>query len=192
MCQSVPPLFEYCTTYSHTGAIGFIGAYGEVQPVECKVFTGCLINTCRVLVSLPFGNLSAWSQSIKTILEHSFSFQCGLAKLVGLLNHTCFIIPNARHCISHICHFTNDLPSSRRCVTILLPIMSLLNESSVCLKFHILGLCSSNYPCDLTHVPLTSDVSTQMSEFVKTCCDSALSPIPGGATGSISPPSPEI
>ena len=62
-----------------------------------------------------------------------------------------------------------------------------LNGSSMCLKFHILGSCASNCPLVVIHVPLTGDVSTQMSEFIKTCHDSAPPAMSGGATGSAPP-----
>ena len=87
---------------------------GEGQLSECKVFTGWQIDTRRMMVSLPLGKFSVWSQSIQTILKNSSSCQQDLAKLVGRLNHTCFIIPHACHFIGRIHHFADTLSISRK------------------------------------------------------------------------------
>ena len=91
---------------------------GEGQLSECKVFTGWQIDTRRMMVSLPLGKFKVWSQSIQTILKNSSSCQQDLAKLVGRLNHTCFIIPHARHFIGRIRHFADALSNSRKHITI--------------------------------------------------------------------------
>ena len=95
---------------------------GEGQLAERKTFTGWLVDTRRLQVSLPFGKFSVWSKSIQSILESNQSCQRDLAKLVGRLNHTCFIIPHARHFISRIRHFADALPTSRCHVSIPLSI----------------------------------------------------------------------
>ena len=65
----------------------------------------------------------------------------------------------------------------------------LLNGVPVCLKFHILGSCSSNCPRISTHVPLSGDASAQMSEFVKNCREYNPPAIHNGVTFSTPPPS---
>ena len=42
---------------------------GEGRFSECEAFTGWLIDTRRMMVSLPFGKFSVWSQSIRTIFS---------------------------------------------------------------------------------------------------------------------------
>ena len=56
---------------------------GEGQLSECKVFTGWLIDTRRIMVSLPLGKFSVWSHSIQTVFKNFSSCQQDLAKLVG-------------------------------------------------------------------------------------------------------------
>ena len=56
---------------------------GEGQLAECKVFAGWLIDTRRMMVSLPLGKFSVWSQSIQTILKNSSFCQRDLVKIVG-------------------------------------------------------------------------------------------------------------
>ena len=97
---------------------------GEGQMAECKIFTGWLIDTRRMLVSLPFGKFSVWSESIQSILQTKQSCQRDLAKLIGRLNHTCFIIPHARHFISRLRHFADGLHSARRLVSLPPPIIA--------------------------------------------------------------------
>lgn len=65
-----------------------------------------------------------------------------------------------------------------------------LNGVTVCLKFYILGSCSSNCPRISTHVPLSGDASVQTSEFAKNCRDHDPPAIHDGAT--ISAPSPSL
>ena len=73
----------------------------------------------------PPGKFSVWSQPIWTILKNSSSCQqWDLAKVVGQLDHTCFIIPHAHHFIGHIRHFTDTLSIPRKHVTILSPIIA--------------------------------------------------------------------
>ena len=55
----------------------------------------------------------------------------------------------------------------------------------VCLKYHILESCSSNCPRISTHVQLTGDAFTWMSEFVKNCCEYNPPATHDGATTSV-------
>ena len=117
---------------------------GEGQLAECKTFTGWFINTRRMLVSLPFGKFSVWSQSIQSILNTNYSCQRDLAKLIGRLNHTCFIIPQARHFISRIRHFADALPTPRRRVSIPPPILSDLRIWLEFLQYAANGISINN------------------------------------------------
>ena len=71
----------------------------------------------------------------------------------------------------------------------------LISGVPVCLKYHILGSCASNCPRISTHVPLTGDASTRMSEFVKNCReynpptthDGATTSVPSATISTISP-----
>ena len=117
---------------------------GEGQLAECKTFTGWLIDTRRLLVSLPFGKFFVWSKSIQSILDTNHSCQRDLAKLVGRLNHTCFIIPHARHFVSRIRHFTDTLATTRRRVPIPSPILADLRIWLKFLQYAANGISMNN------------------------------------------------
>ena len=61
----------------------------------------------------------------------------------------------------------------------------LISGAPICLKYHILGSCSSNCSRISTHVPLTGDAFTQMSELVKNCREYNPPTTHDGATTSV-------
>ena len=117
---------------------------GEGQLAECKTFTGWSIDTRRMLVSLPFGKFSVWSESIQSILDTNYSCQRDLAKIIGRLNHTCFIISQARHFISRIHHFADALPTPRHHVSIPPPIVADLRIWLEFLRYAANGISINN------------------------------------------------
>mmetsp|Transcript_3574 Transcript_3574/g.5530 ORF Transcript_3574/g.5530 Transcript_3574/m.5530 type:complete len:144 (-) Transcript_3574:188-619(-) len=124
--------------------LAVIKLLGEGQLAECKTFTGWLIDTHCLLVSLPFGKFSVWSKSIQSILDTNFSCQWDLAKLIGRLNHTCFIIPHAWHFTSRIRHFTDTLATMRRRVSIPSPILADLRIWLKFLQYAANGISMNN------------------------------------------------
>ena len=56
-------------------------------------------------------------------------------------------------------------------------------QTPICLKYHIIGNCTSSCPRAATHIPLTGDTASQMMSFVNNCRSSSTSTAPGGQSG---------
>jgi hypothetical protein len=69
---------------------------------EVKTTLGWLLDTRRLLISLPMDKFSEWSASIHFMVIMEYCRYDDLDTLVGRLNHACFIIPLARHFMSRL------------------------------------------------------------------------------------------
>jgi hypothetical protein len=75
----------------------------EATPSEVKTILGWIVDTRRLLLSLPSNKVVAWSNSIQAMLDDPsrVSYE-QLDTLIGRLNHCGFLIPQARHFMGRI------------------------------------------------------------------------------------------
>jgi hypothetical protein len=75
----------------------------EATPSEVKTILGWVVDTRRLLLSLPPNKVRAWSDSILAMLANPrrVSYE-DLDTLIGRLNHCGFLIPQARHFMGRI------------------------------------------------------------------------------------------
>jgi hypothetical protein len=75
----------------------------EATPSEVKTILGWVVDTRRLLLSLPPNKVLAWSASIQAMLDdpRKVSYE-DLDTLIGRLNHCGFLIPQARHFMGRI------------------------------------------------------------------------------------------
>jgi hypothetical protein len=69
---------------------------------EHPIVLGWMLDTRRLLISLPDAKYQAWTESIKCILASAACTRDNLETLVGQLNHAAHIIPMARHFPSRV------------------------------------------------------------------------------------------
>jgi hypothetical protein len=75
----------------------------EATPSEIKTILGWEVDTRRLLLSLPTNKVTAWSESIHTMLRDPGKVPYDdLDTLIGRLNHCGFLIPQARHFLGRI------------------------------------------------------------------------------------------
>jgi hypothetical protein len=75
----------------------------EATPSEVKTILGWIVDTRRLLLSLPPDKVRAWSASVQAMLDDpsKVSYE-HLDTLFGRLNHCGFLIPQARHFMGRI------------------------------------------------------------------------------------------
>jgi hypothetical protein len=76
----------------------------EGSPAERQIVLGWMLDTRRLLISLPDDKYQAWTESIKSIVANAACTKDDLETLVGQLNHAAHIIPMARHFLSRVRH----------------------------------------------------------------------------------------
>jgi hypothetical protein len=81
---------------------------------EVKNTLGWLLDTRRLLISLPMDKFSSWSASIHFMVIVEACSYDDLDTLVGRLNHVCFIIPVARHFMSRLRWLLTGASAGRR------------------------------------------------------------------------------
>ena len=69
---------------------------------EIVIFLGWLIDTQRLLISIPLTKWTTWSTQINLCLTRASISGKELSSLIGHLNHVSFIIPDARHFMNHL------------------------------------------------------------------------------------------
>ena len=79
---------------------------------EILTILGWIINTRKLLISLPENKFIAWCAQIREILKDGKVSAEDLHTLIGRLNHAAFVIPMARHFLSRIRHL-HDRASSK-------------------------------------------------------------------------------
>lgn len=72
------------------------------RPEEVQTVLGRTLDTRQLEISLPKDKYNAWLGGIKRIGRSGRCTQAKLETLVGRLNHMAYILPNARHFLSHI------------------------------------------------------------------------------------------
>ena len=109
---NVVPLAMHLTSRPHAGddkepiprrpILSIPKLIAEGRPEEIQVVLGWRINTRLLEISLPDDKYSAWSSDVKRVQAAGHCMVKELETLVGRLNHTAYIIPNARHFMSRI------------------------------------------------------------------------------------------
>jgi hypothetical protein len=75
----------------------------EATPSEVKPILGWIVDTRRLLLSLPPNKVRAWSDSVQAMLDDPSKVSYDhLDTLIGRLNHCGFLIPQARHFMGRI------------------------------------------------------------------------------------------
>jgi hypothetical protein len=74
----------------------------EGSPAERQIVLGWMLDTQRLLISLPEDKYKAWVDSINKIVANATCTCDNLEMLVGQLNHAAHIIRMARHFLSRI------------------------------------------------------------------------------------------
>ena len=114
-CQRHPnivPLAMHLTSRPHAGdnaepiphrpILSIPKLIAEGRPEEVQIVLGWRLNTRLLEVSLPDDKNRAWSADVRKLREAGNCLRKELETLVGRLNHTAYIIPNARHSMSRI------------------------------------------------------------------------------------------
>lgn len=74
----------------------------EGRPEEIQIVLGWRLNTRLLEISLPDDKYLAWSTDVRKLRAAGHCGVKDMETLVGRLNHTAYIIPNARHFMSRI------------------------------------------------------------------------------------------
>ena len=74
----------------------------EGRPEEVQTVLGWNLDTRRLEISLPEDKYKAWTKDIQDVLNVGHCSHAALETLVGRLNHTAYVLPNARHFLSRI------------------------------------------------------------------------------------------
>jgi hypothetical protein len=114
-CQRHPnivPLAMHLTSRPHAGGdaepiprrpiLSIPKLIAEGRPEEVQIVLGWRLNTRLLEVSLPDDKYRVWSADVRKLREAGNCLRKELETLVGRLNHTAYIIPNARHSMSRI------------------------------------------------------------------------------------------
>ena len=74
----------------------------EGSPAEVQIVLGWRIDTRRMTVSLPDDKYKAWSSDLRELQKRSICPRTEIESLVGRLNHTSMVMPDARHFLGRI------------------------------------------------------------------------------------------
>jgi hypothetical protein len=69
----------------------------EGSPAELQLVLDWLLNTRKLLVSLPFDKFVAWSGDITAVIKAKRVLRDNLDSIIGRLNHAAAIMPLTRH-----------------------------------------------------------------------------------------------
>ena len=82
--------------------ISIIKLRAEGRLEETKTLMGWLYDTRRLRISIPSNKFKAWSKQLRDLIERKQTSHSELDTLIGRLNHAAYVIPTARHFMSHI------------------------------------------------------------------------------------------
>ena len=86
----------------------------EGRPEEVQIVLGWRIDTRRLEISLPDDKYKTWAGDVHQLIRDGHCGVKELETLVGRLNHTSYIMPNARHFMSRIRQGLESKSKSRR------------------------------------------------------------------------------
>jgi hypothetical protein len=88
----------------------------KAPPSKLKTILGWVVNTRRLLLSLPANKVLAWSASVQAMLDNPDKVSYAtLDTLIGRLNHCGFVIPQARHFLGQIRTAKHRASKRRQC-----------------------------------------------------------------------------
>ncbi len=108
----VVPLAMHLTSRPHAGddeepvprrpILSLPKLLAEGRPEEVQTVLGWRVDTRRLEIALPTDKYKAWTADIGRIRSSGNCTHQELETLVGRLNHTAYVLPNARHFLSRI------------------------------------------------------------------------------------------
>jgi hypothetical protein len=107
----VVPLAMHVTSRPHAGVdepilrraiLSLPKLLAEGAPAEQQIVLGWMLDTRRLLVSLPDDKYIAWISEIKNFIRRKGGAKEELETLEGQLNHAAYVIPLARHFLTRI------------------------------------------------------------------------------------------
>jgi len=107
----VVPLAVHVTSRPHAGddepiprqeLLSIAKLLAEGSPEEIQAVLGWILDTRRLLVSLPTDKTNAWLSDLEAVIRRRRCTIGDLETLVGRLNHAAFVIPLARHFIGRL------------------------------------------------------------------------------------------
>jgi hypothetical protein len=105
------PLAMYITSRPHAGILepilrrailSMAKLLAEGSPAEQQIVLGWMLDTRRLMTSLPDDKYKAWVETIDKFLRDRFGTREELESLEGQLNHAAYVIPLARHFLPRI------------------------------------------------------------------------------------------
>jgi hypothetical protein len=102
----VVPLAMHVTSRPHAGArepiltrviLSLVKLLAEGAPAEQQIVLGWLLDTRRLLISLPDDKYAAWLETIEQIIKNKGCLKEDFDSLEGQLNHAAYVIPLAQH-----------------------------------------------------------------------------------------------
>jgi hypothetical protein len=102
---SRPPHEQEPVLRGHLASFSKLLAEGRLE--EVKTILGWILDTRRLLLSLPPDKYKEWSADIVKMISSRSSTGDKIQQLVGRLNHVSFVIPAARHFLGRIRHFAD-------------------------------------------------------------------------------------
>ena len=130
------PLAMHVTSRPHAGDIesilrrailSMLKLLAEGSPAEQQIILGWLLDTRRLLVSLPDDKYAAWTEMIARIVREKGCTKGDLNTLEGQLNHAAYVIPLARHFLTHIRTVRNSKSNKKAHKKLTGPVLSDLN-----------------------------------------------------------------
>jgi hypothetical protein len=108
----VVPLAMHVTSRPHAGdahepiprrpILSLPKLIAEGRPEEIQIVLGWRLDSRRLEISLPEDKYKAWAGDVRQLIRDGHCGAKELETLVGRLNHTSYIMPNARHFMSRI------------------------------------------------------------------------------------------
>ena len=74
----------------------------EGRPTEVLVVLGWLLDTRRMLISLPEDKHRAWGEDLSQIIREGHTTTEALEQMIGRLNHAAYLIPLSRHFLNRL------------------------------------------------------------------------------------------
>jgi hypothetical protein len=105
------PLAMHVTSRPHAGKseallrramLSMLKLVAEGSPSEQQIVLGWLLDTRRLLISLPSDKYEAWLRTINRLIKDTGCLKEELDALEGQLNHAAYVIPLARHFLTHL------------------------------------------------------------------------------------------
>jgi hypothetical protein len=123
----VVPLAMHVTSRPHAGKdepilrrdiLSLPKLLAEGAPAEQQIVLGWLLDTRRLLVSLPEDKYLAWVAAIENFIKSKGGTKEGIDTLEGQLNHAAYVIPLARHFLTRLRTASNSRTNKKSWIKI--------------------------------------------------------------------------